>query len=324
MSASRGLGQVGARRERAETTRAAGGEPQAASRILWFHGGDWMARLIARLLDAQDAWVKPLGEFNRRWLAAILQPLRPLKNFLNGTWLGHPAHAAATDLPIGTLYLTVVLDVANQRAAADIALVFTILLMLVAAATGATDYIDTYGTAFRRATVHSALMVIALVLLLLSLVMRAGNPADRALPVWIGIIAALLVTAGAYVGGDVVYQFGNMVSRHAFRTGGARWAPVEIPDPLPEARPTTAQLGANTLLIVRLGDTIHAMHDVCAHAGGPLHEGAIVDGCIECPWHGSRYRLSDGRLARGPSVYDQPAYELRRTDAGGWEARRRT
>ena len=26
---------------------------------------------------------------------------------------------------------------------------------------------------------------------------------------------------------------------------------------------------------------------------------------------------------RGPTVYDQPAYEVRRTDAGGWEARRR-
>jgi nitrite reductase/ring-hydroxylating ferredoxin subunit/uncharacterized membrane protein len=282
-----------------------------------------MGRWVARLLDAQDGWVKPLGEFNRRWIAAILRPIRPFKDFLNGTWLGHPSHGAATDIPIGSLYLTVVLDLANQRAAADIALVFTILTMLAAAATGAADYVDTYGTAFRRATVHSTLMVVALVVLVLSLILRAGNPVDRTAVVVLSIVGALIVTAGAYVGGDVVYQFGNMVSRHAFRTGGTKWTPLELPAILPVGVLTQAKLGANTLVVVRLGDTIHAMHDVCAHAGGPLHQGAIVDGCVECPWHGSRYRLTDGRLARGPSVYDQPSYEVRQSESGGWEARRR-
>jgi hypothetical protein len=64
-------------------------------------------------------------------------------------------------------------------------------------------------------------------------------------------------------------------------------------------------------VLVRIGDTIHAMHAVCAHAGGPLAEGTVVDGCVECPWHGSRFRLEDGRARRGPTVYDQPAYEIR-------------
>jgi nitrite reductase/ring-hydroxylating ferredoxin subunit len=52
-----------------------------------------------------------------------------------------------------------------------------------------------------------------------------------------------------------------------------------------------------------------------------LSEGKIVDGCIECPWHGSRYRLTDGNARRGPTVYDQPRYEIRLGDKG-WEARR--
>ena len=80
-----------------------------------------MGRLIARLIAAQDGWATPLGEFNHRWLSALFRPIRPLKDFLNGTWLGHPLHAAATDIPIGTLLLTVVLDLMNQPAAADIA-----------------------------------------------------------------------------------------------------------------------------------------------------------------------------------------------------------
>ena len=38
----------------------------------------------------------------------------------------------------------------------------------------------------------------------------------------LGIVGFLIVTAGAFVGGDVVYLLGNMVSRHAFRGRRAR------------------------------------------------------------------------------------------------------
>ena len=75
-------------------------------------------------------------------------------------------------------------------------------------------------------------------------------------------------------------------------------------------------------MLVRHGDAILALHDVCAHAGGPLNEGRLVDGEIECPWHYSRYRMTDGGVTQGPSVYDQPAYEVRAREGGGWEARR--
>jgi nitrite reductase/ring-hydroxylating ferredoxin subunit len=81
--------------------------------------------------------------------------------------------------------------------------------------------------------------------------------------------------------------------------------------------------GISDLVVVRIGDTVHALHAVCAHAGGPLNEGTIVDGCVECPWHASRFRLSDGLVRQGPSVYDQPSYEIRAAEGGGYEVRRR-
>ncbi len=189
-----------------------------------------MGRLIARLIAVQDGWATPLGDFNHRWLNALFRPIRPLKDFLNGTWLGHPLHAAATDIPIGSLLLTVILDLLNQPAAADVALVATILFMLAAAVTGAADYADTDGTARVRATTHSTLMVVALLLLLISLVLRAGAPADRTIPIALSLIGFLIVTAGAYIGGDVVYIFGNMVSRHAFRGAGTKWIKLDTGD----------------------------------------------------------------------------------------------
>ena len=282
-----------------------------------------MGRFLTRLIDAQAVWARPLGDFNQRWLGAVLRPLGPVKDLLHGRWLGHPLHAASTDIPIGALTVALVLDIVGQPIGADVALLVGVVTMALSALSGIADYVDTDGIARVRATVHSSLMVVALVVFIVSLVMRSGEPADRTLPFALLIVGYVLVTAGAFVGGDVVYALGNMVSRHAFRGAGAKWLPLELAPgiELPELVPTKAKLGANTVVLVRAGDTIHAMHETCAHAGGPLSEGRIVDGCVECPWHGSRFRLEDGTAARGPTVYDQPAYDVRRGETG-WEARR--
>jgi nitrite reductase/ring-hydroxylating ferredoxin subunit/uncharacterized membrane protein len=284
-----------------------------------------MARFLTRLIDAQAFWARPLGDFNQRWLSALFHRMWTIKDLLHGRWLGHPLHSATTDLPIGVLTLVVVFDVLGQPGPADVALIAGVLLMLLAALSGAADYSDTDGTARIRATVHSTLMVVALVVYAISLAMRFGSPDARTLPVVLSVVGYLLVTAGAFVGGDVAYVLGNMVNRHAFRGAGAKWVALDLGEArdIPEGSLFKAKAGANNLVIVRTGDTILALHEQCAHAGGPLAEGKIVDGQVECPWHGSRYRLADGHATRAPTVYDQPRYEVRRAESGrGWEARR--
>jgi nitrite reductase/ring-hydroxylating ferredoxin subunit/uncharacterized membrane protein len=290
-----------------------------------------MTRLLTRLMDAQDAWAKPLGDAVHGLLNRIFQsPLRPLKDVLNGTWLGHPVHAAITDVPIGALTVTVILDLANQRAAADIALVLGVLAMVAAALAGFADYTDTDGTARVRASLHSTLMIVALAVYLVSIVLRSGNPADRTVPIVLSIVGYLILTAGAYVGGDVVYALGNMVSRHAFRGAGTKWIRLEVDGAdadldlasLPEGEPVKGKVGINPVVLVRVASAVHVLHETCAHAGGPLARGRVVDGCIECPWHASRFRLRDGDVCQGPAVYAQPRYEVRQADGGGWEARR--
>jgi nitrite reductase/ring-hydroxylating ferredoxin subunit len=284
-----------------------------------------MARFLTRLIDAQAFWARPFGDFNQRWLSALFHRMWTIKDLLHGRWLGHPLHAALTDLPIGVLTLVVVFDVLGQPGAADVALIAGIVLMLLSALSGAADYSDTDGTARIRATVHATLMVVALVIYAISLAMRLGSPEVRTLPIVLSVVAYLIVTAGAFVGGDVVFVLGNMVNRHAFRGAGTKWVAVDLGDArdIPEGQLFRAKAGANNLVMVRTGDTILALHEQCAHAGGPLAQGKIVDGQVECPWHGSRFRLADGHAMRGPTVYDQPRYEVRRAESGGgWEARR--
>lgn len=281
-------------------------------------------RFLTRIVDAQAGWARPFGDFNHRWLSALFRPMRPVKDFLNGTWLGHPVHSALTDLPIGVVTVGIVLDLIGQPVGGDVALLLGVLTILAAAVAGLADYSDTDGTPRLRATVHATLMVSALVLFVVSLVLRAGDPADRTIPIVLVVVGYLVMSLSAAIGGDLVYLIGTNVNRHAWRGAGAKWLPLdlgELPD-IPEGGPTKAKAGSNTLVLARSGERIEALHETCAHAGGPLAEGRLVDDCIECPWHGSRFRLADGHVARGPAMYDQPAYEVRRGGAG-WEVRRR-
>ena len=282
-----------------------------------------LGRWVTRIVDAQARWATPFGDFNHRWLTALFGPIRPVKDFLNGTWLGHPVHAALTDLPVGVMTVAIVLDIIGQRVAADVAVLIGVLSIVATAVSGLADYTDVDGKARSRATVHATVMTTALAVFAISLLIRAGNPADRVVPIALLVVGYLILTVGAEIGGDLVYLVGTNVNRHAWRGAGTKWTALDLgglPD-IPEGGPTKVKAGINTLILVRTGETILALHEQCAHAGGPLSEGTLVDGCIQCPWHGSRFRLTDGHVARGPAMYDQPAYEIRRSDAG-FEVRR--
>jgi nitrite reductase/ring-hydroxylating ferredoxin subunit/uncharacterized membrane protein len=296
-----------------------------------------VARWLVRVMDAQRPWVRPLGEFVHKIDHAIFHAMPSVRDLLNGRWLGHPIHAVLTDAPIGILFLVIVLDVVGQPAAAGWALAIGVLAMAGAAVAGFADYADTDGLARDRATLHSSLMVAALVLYLIDGLLRLGGPVGgpaSTAAVGLSVVAFLVLAAGGFVGGDIVYVMGNMVDRHAFLAAGTKWIALEPSEhdadgSIPEGRPIMAKLGSNSLVLIRDGATILALHDTCAHAGCSLSGGSLVQGptgtpAVECPCHGSRYRFSDGLVIQGPSVYDQPAYEVRPRDGGGWEARRRT
>ncbi len=67
------------------------------------------------------------------------------------------------------------------------------------------------------------------------------------------------------------------------------------------------------ILLYRAGSSVSAISAVCAHAGGPLEEGKVADGCVECPWHQSVYDLKSGAVVHGPTTFPQPAYDTRIT-----------
>ena len=68
------------------------------------------------------------------------------------------------------------------------------------------------------------------------------------------------------------------------------------------------------ILLAREDGRIFALSDRCSHRGGPLHQGAVEDGCVTCPWHGSTFRLDDGSVVKGPATTPQPVYDVRLRD----------
>jgi nitrite reductase/ring-hydroxylating ferredoxin subunit len=62
-----------------------------------------------------------------------------------------------------------------------------------------------------------------------------------------------------------------------------------------EARP--AFVGSERLAVVRFGGRLYALSNVCPHQNGPLGEGRVRDGYLECPWHGYQF---DPRTGQSP------------------------
>ena len=70
------------------------------------------------------------------------------------------------------------------------------------------------------------------------------------------------------------------------------------------------------VVLLKLRDKYYAIAATCSHAGGPLDEGELqVQGTVvQCPWHGSRFRMSDGKVLTGPATFSQPRYDVQVRD----------
>src|SRR5512146_557414 len=111
-----------------------------------------MKRDLTEAIDktlTESSAVNGLAGWVQKLMNAIFTPLRPLKTFLNGTWLEHPLHSVLTDVPIGGWTVAILLDlialtfgVQNLGLASGIAIGLGVLGALGAIATGFADWMD--------------------------------------------------------------------------------------------------------------------------------------------------------------------------------------
>ena len=277
---------------------------------------------------------------SQEWLDNVAKPVektvekafpgqagRHVKDALHGRWLGHPLHPVLTDVPIGAWMMAQVFDALgatrNTRAydqAARVCITTGLIGAVGAAVTGLADWSETGRDSRRIGFVHGMINVAATSLFLTSAIMRRRRKTSSAVAV--SSTGFALATAGAYLGGALVYSR-QIGPHHALDWNAPQEFTRALPlSELPDGSRKKIRVGDVDVVVGRHQGKVFALAERCAHQGGPLSEGELKDGTLTCPWHGSTFCVDSGKLVNGPSVYDQPCYETR--ESGGFlELRRR-
>ncbi len=56
------------------------------------------------------------------------------------------------------------------------------------------------------------------------------------------------------------------------------------------------------IAVFNVGGSYHAIEDVCTHDDGPVGDGKLEGYEIECPRHGARFDIRDGRVLSFPAI----------------------
>lgn len=265
---------------------------------------------IAERIEGFAALDGPAAQL-QKWVRAAVPQGTELKDFLSGTWLGHPLHPPLTDTVIGCWTSALLLDLVggeDTKNAADGLVGVGVLAAVPTAAAGLSDWAELSGGARRVGAVHAAGNSTALLLQTLSWTARRRG--DRGRGVTLSLLGYGVATFSAWLGGHLSFSRGVGVNQTAFEAAPEDWTAVLGESELADERLTSARAGDLALLLVRKQGRIYAVADRCSHRGCALHKGELVAETIVCPCHGSTFRL-DGSVARGPATSPQPSYEVR-------------
>lgn len=196
-------------------------------------------------------------------------------------------------------------------------------MAVLAAVTGAVDYfgvVPPKSSAKKRATRHMLVNVTVVVLFALSYLFWQNDDigaAPTALVLLLQGAGFVLLYIGAWLGGTLVYR--NQIGvDHRYADKG-KWKDETVSKNGPVAKANELQPGQMKLLHVEgkrivLGRTEEgyvAFDDRCTHRGGPLSDGALICGKVQCPWHGSQFDVKSGAAHAGPAKESIRTYAVR-------------
>lgn len=280
-----------------------------------------------QLSEASVPSTPPFSERLSDWLQGVLQKVpgmrrsssRHLKSLLNGTWLGHPLHPVIAGVPVTAWVLTAVFDViwlisptSGAAYGAFVAVIVGLLAALAAVVTGLADWSDTYGAERRIGLNHATFNALAFLLYILSFVLRLlAGPGDTLTAAILGFVGLISVSYAAYLGGEMVFAKGTGVNHTAWEAAGEDYEVVMAVDDVQENKLYRVMVAGVAVILLRQGERFSAISATCPHAGGPLDEGELVGDVVECPWHGARICVRDGRVLTGPATVRASRYDVR-------------
>lgn len=241
-----------------------------------------------------------------------------VKDFMHGTWLGHPLHPVITDVPIGAWTAAAALDsleILGEKKytrGADAAIAVGLVGAAGAAVTGLTDWTGTTKKRRKVGLMHGLLNLTATSLYATSFFLRRRKGC-RGTAIGLAFAGYGISAIAAYLGGYLVYGQQTGVDHTATAAKYPKdFVPVLPENELAENTMRCVNAGEIPVLLVRKNGEIFAIAHTCSHLGGPLSKGDLLDNeSVRCPWHGSVFSLKDGSVLEGPATESQPKFEVR-------------
>jgi nitrite reductase/ring-hydroxylating ferredoxin subunit len=113
---------------------------------------------------------------------------------------------------------------------------------------------------------------------------------------------------------DVEMMTGRQAQLDAIKSGAPAQPPLpRVLGPLDQVRmrlPMFIEQHGRRFRIVEFEGKLIAHATVCPHSLGPLANTAIIEGVIECPWHGFRFDLATGNCVNGHNCNLTPAPQI--------------
>ena len=253
----------------------------------------------------------------------------------------HPLHAMLIPFPFGLLVGSVAFDAIGLVGhlptfwlVGYYMLAAGIITALVAAIPGIIDYATTVpprSSAKKRAATHGLTNSFAVALFATAWFTRSSATPDlMALMLEVG--GAAVLSSGAWMGGTLVYRNQIGVDHRYARAGKWREATLSVAEgdfvtvadaeELKPGQMKLLHLNGSRWVVARIGadsgaagaltrESFAVFEDHCPHRGGSLADGCLVDGTVQCPWHGSQFEVKTGRVVAGPAKENIATCEVR-------------
>jgi nitrite reductase/ring-hydroxylating ferredoxin subunit/uncharacterized membrane protein len=193
---------------------------------------------------------------------------------------------------------------------------------LVAAVPGVVDYLGSVppqSSAKERATRHALINVSSLALFALGWL--GSRKRNTTLPLAVQGVGTATLCVGSWMGGTLAYR--NQIGvDHRYANAG-KWQEEHVEAKGAEALEDAAHglsvnqmklvhIGGRRVAVARTGKGYVAFQDRCTHKGGPLSDGTLICGTVQCPWHGSQFDVHTGAVKAGPAEENIEIVDVRK------------
>ena len=192
---------------------------------------------------------------------------------------------------------------------------------LIAAVPGIIDYrysVPPKSSAKQRATKHALINTSALALFTAGWLLGKGSR-RKTIPLVLQTLGTAAISAGGWLGGTLAYR--NQIGvDHRYANAG-KWqeesrghlrarALTSAAAPLDVNQMKLVHVDEERIVVARTERGHAAFQDRCTHKGGPLSDGTLICGVVQCPWHGSQFDVETGEVKCGPAEEEIQTYEI--------------